>query len=103
MIEKRKHERVRKSIKSEVYSQDRMTLSRSSDLSNGGIFITTPEPLESGSEVELSFFIPGEDPIRLKGVVMWKRESDTPEQRAGMGIEFLHLDNTSAARIKSMI
>jgi len=103
MKEKRKHERVSKTLKSEVHGPDAVTLSKSADLSNGGIFITTPEPLESGSQVEMSLYIPGEEPIRLKGVVMWKRENESDEQKAGMGIEFLQLDGPDAEKIKKML
>ncbi|NCU32098.1 MAG: PilZ domain-containing protein, partial [Candidatus Moranbacteria bacterium] len=52
--DKRKEERVKKEIKSEVVSEELISRSSTVDLSRGGIFISTPEPLKSGSEVTLT-------------------------------------------------
>ena len=90
MSEKRNSARVLKKVKSEVHTTDGMTFSTSADLSQGGIFISTPEPIIVGSKVELSLYIPGkEDSINIKGVVRWMREDDNNEEKAGMGIEFI--------------
>lgn len=89
MEEKRKHLRVKKRIKSEVHSDQGLTLSATFDLSNGGLFITTPEPMGEGSHVELALYVPGEEPVSLKGVIRWKREQESEDSKAGMGIEFV--------------
>ncbi|PKM83526.1 MAG: hypothetical protein CVU88_02480, partial [Firmicutes bacterium HGW-Firmicutes-13] len=44
MDDKRKSGRIKKSIKCEVYS-DGLTFSSTIDISDGGMFISTPEPL----------------------------------------------------------
>ncbi len=58
------------------------------NVSRGGIFLTTPSPLETGTEVELTFEVPGEERARLvsaRAVVRWNRTSLEP---AGMGLQF---------------
>ena len=83
--------RVKTKVKSEVHSDEAMTFSTTSDLSNGGVFIHTLEPLKEGSDVELSIKIPGKVSLDVKGVVRWiKEESDS---QSGMGIEFVDLND----------
>ena len=90
MVEKRNSARIVTKVKSEVHSIDGMTFSTSADLSSGGIFISTPEPINIGSEVELSLYVPGkEEPFEIKGIVRWMREDENKKQKAGMGIEFI--------------
>ncbi len=90
MDEKRKEERFARNIKSEVHSQDGLTFSTSADLSQGGMFISTPEPLKEGAEISLRMYIPGnEEPVDIKGRVRWIREDDDESRKSGMGIEFI--------------
>jgi len=89
MHEKRQSLRVSKSIKSEVHDDAGMIFSTSMDLSRGGIYISTPEPLESGSEICLSLYLPGQDPVNLRGVVRWSTGQENECRRCGMGIEFI--------------
>ncbi|MDY6932879.1 MAG: PilZ domain-containing protein [Spirochaetota bacterium] len=90
MKEKRQDRRIKKRIKSEIHSLEGMTFSPSEDMSNGGIFISTPEPLMIGSELDLSLYVPErENPINIKGVVRWIRDDDAKGEKSGMGIEFI--------------
>jgi hypothetical protein len=69
-------------------------VSRSKDISLGGVCITTSEnPLPMGELCDLSFILPGnDDPIRVKGKVMWNREYDTGAVKLyDNGIEFVDL------------
>ncbi len=100
MEEKRKHLRVQKRLKSEVHSDQGVTLSATFDMSNGGLFVTTPEPIAEGSEVELALYIPGEEPVSLKGVIRWKREDESEQSRAGMGIEFVGASKETIQSLK---
>jgi uncharacterized protein (TIGR02266 family) len=103
MKEKRKFERSKVDTKSEVHFDEGMTFSKSTDMSNGGIFITTPEPLGQGSEVSLSLQIPGEESVEIKGVVRWVRESDDDESKSGMGIEFVDISENDLENIKKVV
>ncbi len=89
MEDKRKHQRVETNLKSEVHSEEGMTYSTSSDMSKGGIFIMTPEPLHTGSEVALRLRLPGKKEVEIKGVVRWIQDGDKDGERSGMGIEFM--------------
>jgi uncharacterized protein (TIGR02266 family) len=100
MEEKRKHLRVQKRLKSEVHSDQGVTLSATFDMSHGGLFITTPEPIGEGSEVELSLYLPGEEPVSLKAIIRWKREDESDESRAGMGIEFVGASDKAVKSLK---
>ncbi len=92
MDDKRKHKRLKKKMKSEVHSKEGMTFSDSVDISKGGIFISTPEPIGSGSEINLSIQMPGGKVVDIKGIVKWVRNDDKEGERAGMGIEFTDVD-----------
>lgn len=89
MDEKRLHKRIKKSIKCEVYS-DGLTFSSTIDVSNGGMFISTPEPLLENSEIELILHIPEGESIELKATVKWVRDEDA-DSRSGMGVQFLNI------------
>ena len=89
MDDKRKFSREQKNMKSEVHSDEGMTFSNSADISKGGIFISTPEPLRQGTELTLSLYIKDHEQIDLKGIVRWVRADETETERAGMGIEFV--------------
>jgi uncharacterized protein (TIGR02266 family) len=100
MKDKRKHPRTPKKLKSEVHSPEGFTFSTSADLSSGGIFISTPEPVRKGSSVELRIYIPGEEPLTLSGVVRWTRDTDNDAHRTGMGIEFKRLGEREVQALK---
>lgn len=98
-MEKRKNKRVNKKIKSEVHSENSMTYSTSIDLSSGGIFISTPDPLQNGTEVMISFKTPDGESVEIKGVVKWI--SDT-EEKTGMGVEFVSLSENVRKHVMKM-
>ncbi len=100
MEEKRKHLRVKKRLKSEVHSDQGVTLSATFDMSHGGLFVTTPEPIGEGSEVELALYIPGQEPVSLKGIIRWKREDESEQSKAGMGIEFVGASDETIKSLK---
>ena len=56
---------------------------RSKDISLGGMFVTTNEPLAFGTELVVHILLPGQKaPFALPGVVRWSRAGD------GMGVQF---------------
>jgi Tfp pilus assembly protein PilZ len=103
MNEKRKHTRIVKKIKSEVHSPNGMTFSTSQDLSYGGIFISTPEPVKIGSEIQLSIITPNEQNINIKGIVRWLSEGDGKDTKCGMGIEFIDINMHLESKLKNVI
>ena len=103
MADKRKSERVKKWVKSEVHSDEHVTFSSSVDLSRGGIFISTPEPLNNGSEVNLSIHLPGHGEVEVKGIVKWIRADESDSEKAGMGIEFVNLSTDLKKKLDEVI
>ena len=103
MTENRKSERIKKGIKSEVLSEEYASFSSTVDLSKGGIFISTPEPLSNGSEVSMSIHIPGQGEVEVKGIVRWVREDETDSEKAGMGIEFVNVSGDLKKKLDEFI
>lgn len=65
---------------------------RIKNISVGGIFIETAQPMPVGTHVEFSFSMPetaGE--IHAKGIVRWSNDGRLTEEPVGMGIEFLEV------------
>lgn len=89
MAEKRKYNRVSKKCKSVVESMEGVTFSTARDISEGGMFISTPEPVHPGSTVDIEVYLSPEETITLKGTVRWIRKQEEGDKKAGMGIQFI--------------
>jgi type IV pilus assembly protein PilZ len=66
------------------------------NISKGGTFIRTDKPLEIGTEFVFALGIPNlEEPVRLRGRVMWTipPERGTSDAPAGMGIRFQYAND----------
>jgi len=62
------------------------------NVSRGGVFIRTPEPLAPGRRVLLEVSLPNGTPLEATGRVAWARRVLAPpghHEEAGVGIEFL--------------
>jgi hypothetical protein len=83
-IEKRRHTRddAALDVRCEAFGLDEIFVSR--DVSAGGLFLKTPNPLVAGSSVELTFSVSPEGPnLRCSGCVVYSLPG------VGMGIQFL--------------
>ena len=59
------------------------------DLSHGGVFIKTTEPMPLGTVFQFNVELPGgAEPLRLTGRVKWVRRGEYAEAR-GMGVGFV--------------
>ncbi len=103
MSEKRKSERIKTTVKSEVVAEEHVSFSPSVDMSKGGIFISTPEPLENGSEVNMSIKLGSDEEIEVKGIVKWRRHEESENGKAGMGIEFIDLKAEQEEKISKIM
>jgi len=76
------------------------------NISTGGLFIGTTEPLVVGTEVEMRFQPPGaEDVLEVTGTVMWVnpvREGDD-NPNPGMGIQFGELDDETKSQLAEVV
>lgn len=75
---------------------------RTGDLGKGGLFVGTDEPLPVGTELLLSFVLPGGHRVQAEAVIAWVR---APRYRdgelpAGMGVRFRSLSPSDEAAIE---
>ena len=108
--ERRVHARILTRVLVDFDSSDTYLYDYSNDLSEGGIFIETENPLPSGSELTLRFTLPNIDRVfEVKGTVKWK--SDTKLQDAnpqkkmprGMGIQFSEMEDIDREMIRKYV
>jgi len=99
----RKHERIEKKTKAKIESENSVTYSTAKNISDGGMFVTTPEPILPGTEIDLAIKMPDGSEISLRGVVRWTKDENDAGDRAGMGIEFLSLKPADQQKIQSML
>jgi type IV pilus assembly protein PilZ len=78
-------------------------VSYSINLSKGGIFLETTEPLAVGEPLTLEFDVPGAGTLRVDGVVAWVRQGSTDGMPDGMGIQFQELDERYGERIDALV
>lgn len=67
------------------------------DISTGGIFVSTYNPIAIGAQIEMEFALP-DGTVHVKGTVRWRRE--TTEMSPGVGIAFEELSPESARTIE---
>jgi uncharacterized protein (TIGR02266 family) len=99
----RKHERIDKKTKTIIESDKSVTYSTARNLSDGGIFVTTPEPFHPGTEIDLSLTLPDGSELSLRGIVRWTKDEKDEGDRAGMGIEFQSLSSADQQKIQSIL
>lgn len=81
-----------------------LLVSYCTNLSRGGLFLPTPEPLEVGETITLVLRVPGrERPVTLDAKVRWRREVDSPRGPAGMGVSFYDIDQRLGDTIDAIV
>jgi uncharacterized protein (TIGR02266 family) len=78
-------------------------VSYSINLSKGGIFIETAQPLEPGEQLTLRFDVPGAGELEVAGMVAWVRQQSADGLPDGMGIQFDELDSRWGDVIDEMV
>ncbi len=87
MSTKRKHVRIPVALQVSYLKRGDLQKDLVTNLSPGGLFVRTTQPLDIGTEVDLEVLIGNEEtPIHVRGKVIWLRPS--AEQPPGMGIQF---------------
>lgn len=104
-LEARRNGRVRMHTSIDTRSDSNFFTGFAMDISEGGVFIATVEPVPLGTQVELDFTLPGGRPMKVTGVVRWVRESNarTPELMPGVGVQFTGLPSEVAHAITSFV
>lgn len=74
------------------------------NLSRGGLFVSTEAPEPVGTELVLSLRVPGRTlPVPLKARVRWTRATDSEDGPAGMGLSFADLDAVLGEHIDDLV
>ncbi len=101
--EDRRQPRLPISLKVAYRTAGAFLVSYSVNLSKGGIFLETAQPLAVGETVSLGFEVPGAGDLQVEGVVAWVRQGSTDGMPDGMGIQFQTLDERYGERIDLMV
>ncbi|MFO8058673.1 MAG: response regulator [bacterium] len=93
----RKYPRLLKSLPVDYQAGENTVSSYTSNLSLGGAFIRTINPMPEGEEIDLSFRIPDINlSVEATARVAWTNEYETYRKKSclpGMGVEFVNIDS----------
>ena len=106
--EARHHQRINKRFKIVYPTVASFRRDYLSNISKGGVFIETPDPLKQKDKFNLRIYLPdGGDELDVLCEVMWARDQEimTPrgKQPQGMGIKFLNLNAEGQGRIQKLL
>jgi uncharacterized protein (TIGR02266 family) len=99
----RRHERIALALEVEFRTVGNFLVAYSTNLSKGGMFIETEEPLPVGATVTLRFAVPGGPPFDVQAVVAWVQAWNTEEAKKGMGVRFEHLEARHGEQIDRLV
>ncbi len=101
---RRKDPRASLVLPIEYRNAGHLLVSYCTNLSRGGLFLPTPEPLPKGDTLTLSLRIPGrERPVSIEAVVRWARGEDSARGPAGMGVAFYDVDGLLGDTIDTIV
>jgi uncharacterized protein (TIGR02266 family) len=104
--QKRAHPRVQTRIEAKLKLPDGriQTAAQIMNLSLGGLFIETAEPLGFGAEIDLEFSLP-DTVIRCRGLVVWSTKT-APQKaigRTGIGVRLMKIGVSEMRKLESYI
>ncbi|MCA9653726.1 MAG: TIGR02266 family protein [Myxococcales bacterium] len=101
---RRKDLRVGLVLPLEYRNAGHLLVSYCTNLSKGGLFLPTPEPLAKGEVLTLSLRIPGrERALPIEARVRWVRRTDSDRGPAGMGVAFHDVDGVLGDTIDAIV
>lgn len=81
-----------------------LLVSYCTNLSRGGLFLPTPEPLPVGQALTLVLRVPGRDrPVTVEAKVRWIRDADSTRGPSGMGVSFHDIDGVLGDTIDAIV
>ncbi|HPM77236.1 MAG TPA: TIGR02266 family protein [bacterium] len=90
----------------ELLSEDTFLFEYTSNVSRGGIFLATRNPLPVGTVIRMHFSLPTNNrKIEVKGKVAWINEfkPGKKNRNPGMGVEFVNLTEEDMTAITQLI
>lgn len=101
--ERREHVRQRVSrVEVRVASREALQASYLRDLSLGGLFVRSKQPLPTATEVVIELTVAGGSPTRLRGVVVRHEHGDDGAPR-GFGVQFSTVDAETRAALELLL
>lgn len=101
---RRRDQRATLVLPLEYRNAGHLLVSYCTNLSRGGLFLPTPEPLSVGDTLTLVLRVPGRDrPVTLDAKVRWSRDTDSVRGPAGMGVSFYDIDQVLGDTIDSIV
>jgi uncharacterized protein (TIGR02266 family) len=94
MENQREHSRYPVDLRVDCSTRDAFVSNRVTNLSRGGLFIKSDNPLPVSAEVDLTLTLPGTDrPLRARGRVIWNYDiaKGSCHVVRGMGIKLIDL------------
>lgn len=103
--EKRRHKRLTVALDVSLQTEHNFYMGLTENLSEGGLFIATYEPLPLGTQLDLSLNLPDHPPIKSRCEVRWVREHTefTNDATPGVGVQFLDLDDQDKQTIRDFL
>ena len=90
VTEKRRFARAPVSGEARLFGEGWSQAGRLADLSLGGVFVATSDPLPVGGEVRLELRLET-GIVEARAAARWARASERPEEPSGNGFQFLEI------------
>ena len=100
-FERRQHQRIPVGVAVDFESEHNFFAGVTCDISEGGLFVASDEPLDVGDEVELNLMLPGDLEVVARGAVRWTLRREGAD--AGYGVQFTSIDERSLAAIRQFV
>ena len=102
----RAYQRVSLEAEVTIDSEHNFYYGLSENISEGGLFVSTFQPAPLGSELEITFTLPGrEEPMRVRGRVQWVREYSERNREVppGVGLQFVDVNEEILGVVRRFI
>jgi type IV pilus assembly protein PilZ len=100
-IERRQHPRAAVEVAIDFESEHNFFAGVTCDISEGGLFVSTDQPLSVGDALDVNLMLPGNLQVQARGVVRWNLRREGEE--IGYGVQFTEIHDESLAAIRQFI
>jgi hypothetical protein len=102
-VAERKKSRLMIQLEAKLGAGKLMRVCQTSNVSESGLLIHTTRLMPLETEIDISFYLPG-DPRPIDGTVKVIRHSDpAKEENSGMGVQFTHLSAASRDKLRDYV
>jgi uncharacterized protein (TIGR02266 family) len=98
----RRSERIALKATITIESENNFFTGFSENISEGGVFVTTPAPPPVGSQISVEVNIDDSPSIQVMGEVRWHR-IDSEGMISGCGVKFINLERAVARQLQGML